>query len=161
MYLIINKCNTCQSFKILWPQPFNFGYRCFGLYRNTLTYGAPSRSLADSSWDTLYIQSLSKFTHFFCHGIGATNLAECKFFEASEGNNGHEGVFAYPVLTSGLLSSPSAAQEKMDSTDNYAQITRIMLKHFIDHFLTPDTGLTMTCICSTVYYVLASLRMEC
>ena len=31
------------------------GYRCFGLYRYTLTYGTLSRSLAHSSWDTLYI----------------------------------------------------------------------------------------------------------
>jgi hypothetical protein len=49
------------------------------------------------------------------------NLAACKFFfEAYEINNGHEVVFAYHVQTSGLLSSPSAAQEKMDISDNYA-----------------------------------------
>jgi len=34
---------------------FNFGNRCFGLYRYNLTYGKPSRSLAHSFWDTLCI----------------------------------------------------------------------------------------------------------
>ena len=32
----------------------NFGYRCFGLYRYSLTYGTLSRSFIHSSWDTLY-----------------------------------------------------------------------------------------------------------
>jgi hypothetical protein len=31
----------------------------FELYRHTLTYGTPSRSLAHSSWDTLY------YLHFY------------------------------------------------------------------------------------------------
>ena len=50
-------CNSCQSFKLLWPLsplPFNFGYRCFGLYRYSLTEGTLSQSISHSSWDTLY-----------------------------------------------------------------------------------------------------------
>jgi hypothetical protein len=31
-------------------------HRCFGLYRYILTQGTPSRSLAHSSWDTLYLR---------------------------------------------------------------------------------------------------------
>ena len=37
----------------------NFGHSCFGLYRCSLTYRSPSRSLAHSSWDTLYIHTRS------------------------------------------------------------------------------------------------------
>ena len=47
----------------LWPlspSPFNFGYRCFGLYRHSLTLGTLSRSLVRSSFDTLY--RVSKIT---------------------------------------------------------------------------------------------------
>jgi len=36
-------------------KPFNFGHRCFGLYRYSLTQGTPSRSLVRSSCDTMYI----------------------------------------------------------------------------------------------------------
>ena len=48
-------CNSCQSFKLHWPlspKPFNFGYRCFGVFRYSLT---PSRSLVRSSCYTLYM----------------------------------------------------------------------------------------------------------
>jgi len=38
----------------LSPKPFNFGYRCFGLYRYSLTYGTLSRNLVRSSCYTLY-----------------------------------------------------------------------------------------------------------
>jgi hypothetical protein len=35
-------------------KPFNFGHRCFGLYRYSLTQGTPCRSLVRSSCYTLY-----------------------------------------------------------------------------------------------------------
>ena len=50
--------NSCQSFKLHWPlspKAFNFGYRCFGVFRYSLTQGTPSRSLVLSSCYTLYI----------------------------------------------------------------------------------------------------------
>ena len=54
-------CNSCQSFILHWPlspKPFNFGYRCFGVFRYSLTYGTPSRSLVLSSCYTLYTSSV-------------------------------------------------------------------------------------------------------
>jgi len=51
-------CNSCQSFRLhlsLSRKPFNFGHRCFGLYRYSLTKETPSRSLVRSSCDTLYL----------------------------------------------------------------------------------------------------------
>ena len=53
-------CNSCQSFKLHWPlspKPFNFGYRCFGVFRYSLTQGTLSRSLVRSSCYTLYISN--------------------------------------------------------------------------------------------------------
>ena len=58
MYLVINKCVTAvkvSNFSGHYLRNRNFGHRCFGSYRYTLTQGTPSRSLAHSSWDTLYI----------------------------------------------------------------------------------------------------------
>ena len=47
-----------ENHTFLWPlspYPFHIGLRCFGLYRYSLASGTPSRSLAHSFWDTLYI----------------------------------------------------------------------------------------------------------
>jgi hypothetical protein len=66
-------CNSCQSFKLHWPlspKPFNFGYRCFGVFRYSLTEGTPSRSMVRSSCYTLYIwEQFSKriYTHTHTH----------------------------------------------------------------------------------------------
>jgi hypothetical protein len=42
----------------LSPSPFDFGYKCFWLYRCILTSGTFSRSLAHSPQDTLYNENL-------------------------------------------------------------------------------------------------------
>ena len=47
----------------------NFGYRCFGLYRYSLTYGTLSRSLVRSSCYTLYSRILDNYWHLFIHSL--------------------------------------------------------------------------------------------
>ena len=62
-------CNSCQSFKLHWPlspKPFNFGHRCFGFFRYSLTQGIPSRSLVRSSCYILYIY-IYIYTHTHTH----------------------------------------------------------------------------------------------
>ena len=65
-------CNSCQSFKLHLPlsrKPFNFGHRCFGLYRYSLTQGTPSRSLVRSSCNTLYILYMRGLYYCYCMQI--------------------------------------------------------------------------------------------
>ena len=50
--------NPLEDHTFLWPfspKPFNFGHRCFGLYRYILTWGTLSRSSDLNSLDTLYV----------------------------------------------------------------------------------------------------------
>jgi hypothetical protein len=59
MYLVINKCVTpvkVSNFSDHYLRNRStMDIGIFGLYRHTLTWGTPSRSLAHSSWDILYI----------------------------------------------------------------------------------------------------------
>ena len=67
MNLVISKCVTAVKVSNfsghLSPQPFNFGYRSFGLYRYSLTQGTLSRSISHSSWDTLYYTIHDDFSY--------------------------------------------------------------------------------------------------
>ena len=66
MNLVINKCVTAVKVSnfsghyLRNRSTLDIGF--FGLYRSTLTQGTPSRSLAHSSWDTLYIYTALKVT---------------------------------------------------------------------------------------------------
>jgi hypothetical protein len=60
----------------LSPWPFNFGYRCFGLYRYMLTQWTLSRSSDLNSWDTLYTVFMSccrlqkkRFNMQYCYTV--------------------------------------------------------------------------------------------
>src|SRR5215469_15676783 len=64
--------DTTEAHTFLWPlspKPFNFGYRCFGVFRYSLTQGTPSRSLVRSSCYTLYIHGFNNYNFTLCHGF--------------------------------------------------------------------------------------------
>jgi len=106
-----------EDHTFLWPlspSPFNFGHRCFGLYRYTLTKGTPSRSVAHSSWDTLYTDD--RDFQYLSLSLGTLNLVcdlktLCSFIASGPYAPEHCTHFAWIVLDSHAISHVNAVSE--------------------------------------------------
>ena len=93
----VDYVDTPEDHTFRWqlsPKQFNFGYRCFGLYRYILTQGTLSRGLAHSSCYILYRVYKDKLQNCSCnqfHFIGTyKQMEENSMAKNRGGDNGSE-----------------------------------------------------------------------